>query len=363
MFFNMQIPSSLVCQAPWKHPAHILRFHASVAPRTEPIADDDQDTREDQVPPSATIDSHDIYYYLRLYLHHPYLQLPLFPTTLASLSSQISLTGTFPCPSSSLLVYALAKQWKTRSIILTTATSAASQTVTHLHLSKSDIPSSLELHRLPITQDTAIYVTEQSEPSMNSTQTSTLSKCESRSGARGSEGKSSGLVVAIEQGHIIWHFEMQDPSDRQKWISHAIKAIVLSQRSILPACAVHGVHRFDHHGAGNFVPKFAPPTRAITASYAPHKPIMGGMQTSMTMPTSSAAVNDYSSMGDSGCTSSAVTGTPDATLTTMNTYFTPAYGRGSYEGGGGGSVCAASYGAPTMATTWSAPSATTTATF
>lgn len=63
---------------------------------------------------------------------------------------------------------------------------------------------------------------------------------------------------------------------------------------------------------------------------------MGGMQTSMTMPTSSA-VNDYSSMGESSCMSSAVTGTPDATSTAKNTYSTPAYGSGSYGGGGGGS--------------------------
>ncbi|KAG2352915.1 hypothetical protein BDR07DRAFT_791075 [Suillus spraguei] len=150
--------------------------------------------------------------------------LPPFPTTIASLGSRITLTGTFPkfCPSSSLLVYALAKQWKTRSIVLTTVASTASQTITHIHLFKSNISSSLELHRLPITQDTAIYVTEQSGPSMNSTRTSTFSKRDSRSGARGSGGKSSGSVVAIEQGGIIWHFEMQDPSERQKWIG-AIK--------------------------------------------------------------------------------------------------------------------------------------------
>ncbi|KAG1905706.1 uncharacterized protein F5891DRAFT_943269 [Suillus fuscotomentosus] len=53
----------------------------------------------------------------------------------------------------------------------------------------------------------------------------------------------------------------------------------------------------------------------------------------------------------------------------MNTYSTPAYGSGSYGGGSGGSgyqscmqMCAASYGAPTMASsTWSAPPTTTTA--
>ncbi|OAX44609.1 hypothetical protein K503DRAFT_678229 [Rhizopogon vinicolor AM-OR11-026] len=53
----------------------------------------------------------------------------------------------------------------------------------------------------------------------------------------------------------------------------------------------------------------------------------------------------------------------------MNTYSTPAYGSGSYGGGGGGGsgyqscmqMCAASYGAPTMASsTWSSPPATTT---
>ncbi|KAG2039633.1 hypothetical protein BDR03DRAFT_951667 [Suillus americanus] len=199
-----------------------------------------EDTREDQVPTSATID---------LDISLPSATIPSspipsptptllprllpFPTTFASLSSQITLTGTFLkyCPSSSLLVYALAKQWKTRSIVLTTAISATSQTVTHLHLFKSNIPSSLELHRLPITQDTTIYVTEQSGPSANSTRTNTLSKRDNRSGARGSGGKSNGSVVAIEQGNIIWHFEMQDPSERQKWIG-AIKAVVLGQRSM-----------------------------------------------------------------------------------------------------------------------------------
>ncbi|KAG2368505.1 hypothetical protein BDR07DRAFT_1269770 [Suillus spraguei] len=54
----------------------------------------------------------------------------------------------------------------------------------------------------------------------------------------------------------------------------------------------------------------------------------------------------------------------------MNTYSTPMYGSGSYGGGDGGSgyqncmqMCAASYGAPPMASsyTWSAPPATTTA--
>ncbi|KAG1872332.1 hypothetical protein DFJ58DRAFT_761048 [Suillus subalutaceus] len=199
-----------------------------------------EDIREDQVPTSsATVDSHislpspipssPIPSSIPTLLPH----LPPFPTTLASLNSRITLTGTFLkfCPSSSLLVYALAKQWKTRSIVLTTATSAASQTVTHLHLFKSNIPSSSELHRLPITQDTTIYVTEQSGPSANSTRTNTLSKRDNRSGARGSGGKSNGSVVAIEQGNIIWHFEMQDPSERQKWIG-AIKAVVLGQRSM-----------------------------------------------------------------------------------------------------------------------------------
>lgn len=100
---------------------------------------------------------------------------------------------------------------------------------------------------------------------------------------------------------------------------------------------------------------------------------MGGMQTSMAMSTSSA-VSDCSSMAsmsDSGGMGSVVTtSAPDATSTATNTYSTPAYGSGSSGGGGGDSgyqscmqMCAASYGAPTMASsTWSAPPATTTAT-
>ncbi|OAX31901.1 hypothetical protein K503DRAFT_805680 [Rhizopogon vinicolor AM-OR11-026] len=154
--------------------------------------------------------------------------LPPFPTSLGSLTKQTTLTGTFPkfFPPSSLLVYALAKQWKSRFIILTTALkgpSESSSTVTHLHLFKSNISSSSELHRLPITQDTAIYVTEQSGPS---------GKRDGKGGGvRGSGGKASGTVVAIEQGSFVWHFEMQDPSERQRWIS-AIKAVVLGQRSV-----------------------------------------------------------------------------------------------------------------------------------
>jgi hypothetical protein len=55
------------------------------------------------------------------------------------------------------------------------------------------------------------------------------------SGVRASgrpSGKPSGTVVAIEQGSFVWHFEMQDPSERQQWIG-AIKTVVLGQRWVL----------------------------------------------------------------------------------------------------------------------------------
>lgn len=257
-----------------------------------PTSEHPEDTREqDQVPPSATIDSH---------ISEPPLvppspipsptptllpHLPPFPTNLASLSSRITLTGTFPkfCPSSSLLVYALAKQWKTRSIVLTTATSAASQTVTHLHLFKSNIPSSSELQRLPITQDTAIYVTEQSGPGMNSTRTGTLSKRESRSGARGSGGKSNGSVVAIEQGEIIWHFEMQDPSERQKWIG-AIKAIVLGQRS-MRAGLTASPHLSGHEPRGDMDVMLSMRLQAsLSSATYPMSPAVSSPRTSSSSP-------------------------------------------------------------------------------
>ena len=150
-----------------------------------------------------------------------------FPATLATLTKQITLSGTFPkfFPPTSLLVYALAKQWKSRFIILTTALKNPSQseTVTHLHLFKSNLPSSPELHRLPITQDTSIYVTEQSGPSRK--------RDGKGGGVRASGSKPSGTVVAIEQGTFVWHFEMQDPCERQQWIG-AIKAVVLGQRYV-----------------------------------------------------------------------------------------------------------------------------------
>ncbi|KAG2753047.1 hypothetical protein P692DRAFT_20871190 [Suillus brevipes Sb2] len=88
------------------------------------------------------------------------------------------------------------------------------------------------------------------------------------------EASDEGTVSLCPEGH----------TDRAAYLNNLVYSL--------------GVHRFDHQGAGDFVLKFAPPTRAITTSYAPHKPIPA----SDTIPATGAIItprSDGGSYGDS----------------------------------------------------------------
>ncbi|KAF7346168.1 hypothetical protein MSAN_01843600 [Mycena sanguinolenta] len=82
--------------------------------------------------------------------------LPPFPASKAALAPYTVLTATLPkyYPPSSLRIFALAKQWKTRDLLLSVPTSAGSS---HLHLFKG---AGDELERLEISAESVVFVAE-----------------------------------------------------------------------------------------------------------------------------------------------------------------------------------------------------------
>ncbi|KAH7922029.1 hypothetical protein BV22DRAFT_1037933 [Leucogyrophana mollusca] len=142
-----------------------------------------------------------------------------FPASLGGLTSLVKMSATLPkfYPPSSLLVYALAKQWKTRCMVLS---SSSSQT-THLHLFKSSASDEREIERLEITEDSVIYVADEEV------------------GGRGSVVKVGGVDVGAQKkelnpeegGRTMWFLQMLDQGEAQQWIA-AIKNAILSQRSL-----------------------------------------------------------------------------------------------------------------------------------
>ncbi|KAH7885339.1 hypothetical protein F5I97DRAFT_1928733 [Phlebopus sp. FC_14] len=141
--------------------------------------------------------------------------MPSFPATLAVLSTLTQMSATLPkfSPPSSLLVYALAKQWKPRTILLT---SHEETQKTHVHLFKSAAPDEIEVERLEITEESVIFVAEEEV------------------GGRGNVVKLAGKRCCSgtdESALTMWFLQMADPLESQRWIA-TIKNAVLSQRSI-----------------------------------------------------------------------------------------------------------------------------------
>lgn len=144
--------------------------------------------------------------------------LPPFPTTLLALRPFTDLSATIPKfhPPSSLLVYALAKQWKPRTIVLT---SHSPSQKTHVHLFKGAAEDEKEIERLEVTEDSVIFVAEEEV------------------GGRGNVVKLAGKVVSSKQNRPIgevcvrtmWFLQIKDPAESHRWIA-AIKNAVLTQR-------------------------------------------------------------------------------------------------------------------------------------
>ncbi|KIJ64496.1 hypothetical protein HYDPIDRAFT_187848 [Hydnomerulius pinastri MD-312] len=166
-------------------------------------------------------------------------RIPPFPATLAALSTLTQMSATLPkfSPPSSLLVYALAKQWKLRTIVLTSHTASHK---THVHLFKSAAPDEREVERLEVTEESVIFVAEEDV------------------GGRGSVVKLAGKDVGTkrnagsgdESTRTMWFLQMTDPAESQRWIA-AIKNAVLSQRSLRAGLGIPSQTNGGHEPRGD----------------------------------------------------------------------------------------------------------------
>ncbi|KAL0581036.1 hypothetical protein V5O48_001030 [Marasmius crinis-equi] len=155
--------------------------------------------------------------------------IPPFPSTPASLKKVIQLSSTLPkyYPSSSLRIFALSKQWKTRFVVLTTPPTSPIPTLparsnpspSYLHLFKSAASEDREFERLEINEDSVVFVSEEDV------------------GGRKHVIKVGGVDVGAlrkdlnheESGRTMWFLQINDSAEAQKWITN-IKSAILNQR-------------------------------------------------------------------------------------------------------------------------------------
>ncbi|KAJ3894253.1 hypothetical protein GG344DRAFT_41492 [Lentinula edodes] len=154
---------------------------------------------------------------------------PSFPSTPRALASfiQTASPGTLPkyYPSSSLRIFAMSKQWKSRHLVLTSPTNVPSGTshvhVSYLHLFKSASPDEREMERLEITEDSVVFISEE--------------EIGGKKGVVQVAGVDVGFTKDKEQvkgrEQAMWLFHIADPLEKQRWIE-SIKNKVFGQRTI-----------------------------------------------------------------------------------------------------------------------------------
>ncbi|KAF9221004.1 hypothetical protein BS17DRAFT_786340 [Gyrodon lividus] len=169
--------------------------------------------------------------------HQP-VRIPPFPATLAALAPLTDMSATLPkfTPPSSLLVYALAKQWKPRTIVLTSHTTSQKA---HVHLFKGAAPDEREVERLQVTEHSVIFVAEEEV------------------GGRGNVVKFAGKDVGAKRSGSIaedlrtmWFLQITDPAESQRWIT-AIKNAVLGQRSLRAGLGIPAQMNGGHEPRGD----------------------------------------------------------------------------------------------------------------
>jgi hypothetical protein len=150
---------------------------------------------------------------------------PAFPVNLNALNqfkqSATSLHKYYP--PSSLRIFALSKNWRTRFMVLSSPTAlvirGSSPPVSYLHLFKSSSGDEKEVERLEINENSVVFVAEEDV------------------GGRKYVVKVGGLDVGAfkkewnheDGGRTMWFLHITDTAEAQKWIS-AIKAAILGQR-------------------------------------------------------------------------------------------------------------------------------------
>lgn len=157
----------------------------------------------------------------------PAPSVPPFPTTPAALKQATVVSAVLPKyhPPSSLLIFALSKQWKGRFMVLSSPTLPSSRgqapSVSYLHLFKSSGSEEKELERLEINEDSVVFVAEEEV------------------GGRKGVIKVGGLDVGAFKkelnheigGRTMWFLQILNQTEAQKWIA-AIKNTILGQRFV-----------------------------------------------------------------------------------------------------------------------------------
>ncbi|KAJ3821796.1 hypothetical protein F5880DRAFT_1721138 [Lentinula raphanica] len=182
---------------------------------------------------------------------------PPFPSTLGALAPFKQTASSEPLPkyypSSSLRIFTLTKQWKSRHLILTSPTSVptsgsyplpltfisgagnSASHVSYLHLFKSDSADERELERLEINEDSVVFVSEEEIGGkkgvvqvagvdlgfISETKKAKLTKKDNSTEKEDVKGREQAM----------WLFYIADSSEKQKWIE-SIKNKVLGQRTV-----------------------------------------------------------------------------------------------------------------------------------
>ncbi|KAH9480505.1 hypothetical protein JR316_0007105 [Psilocybe cubensis] len=153
--------------------------------------------------------------------------IPPYPSTVSALMSFKQCNGVFPkyYPPSSLRIFALSKNWKSRYLILSTpatlVTRGQGPAVSYLHLFKTSGLEEKELERLEINEDSVVFVSEEEV------------------GGKRHVIKVGGADVGAmkkeytheEGGHTMWLLQIPDQVEAQKWITD-IKNAILGQRTV-----------------------------------------------------------------------------------------------------------------------------------
>ncbi|KAI6014841.1 hypothetical protein BKA83DRAFT_4345290, partial [Pisolithus microcarpus] len=162
-----------------------------------------------------------------------YPQLPSFPTTLGALDSMTQMSATLPkfTPASSLLVYALAKQWKVRTLVLTSNVVGHKA---HVHLFKSASLNEVEMERLEITEDSAMFLAEEEVGGRKNVIKLVGKDVGTKKHVNGSSHTSGSTE---DSARAMWFLQFTAREESQHWIA-AIKNAVLNQRSVRAGLAI-----------------------------------------------------------------------------------------------------------------------------
>ncbi|KAF9014551.1 hypothetical protein BDZ89DRAFT_447573 [Hymenopellis radicata] len=153
--------------------------------------------------------------------------IPPFPASPADLAQFVQASATLPkyYAPSSLRIFALSRQWKSRYVILSQPTALATTnskpTVSYLHLYKTANGDERELERLEINEDSVVFVAEEEV----SGRRQVVKVGGTDVGARRKE------LNHEEGGRTMWFLQICDQGEAQRWIA-TIKQSIFGQRAV-----------------------------------------------------------------------------------------------------------------------------------